>query len=296
MADTPAETPSRTTRVNGEAIPEEILRQERESLQARYARQMAPADLEQNAGQIDEDARQNAIERLLLMQTARSVIGTVPEAEVESRLAQLRRQFGGGDRFPEHLKLTEDDERKIRADVTEQARYEKYLDTLTRGVPEPTEDDCRRHYDEHREEFRVPERIWARHIVIRPGPGRSPAAVCAELLNLRARILAGEDMAKLAREGSDCHDEGDLGYFARGQMVESFERVAFATAPGEVSEPFVTEFGYHIVRVLDRRPEGHEEFTAARRRIADDLWTERKNLAIGEAVDRLRALARIEEQ
>lgn len=295
MSDDPAETPKKVARVNGEPVPDAVFQEELENLRTRYASSMSPAELEANAAQIEADARQNAIERLLLMQTARTVVGPVAPEEIEARMGRLRRQFGGGDRFPDHLKITPDDERRIREDIAAQAQYEKYLETLTGGVPEPTEEECRKHYDGHPDAFLVPETVWARHIVLRPGPGRSAAQVCAELMNLRARILAGEDMAALAQEKSDCHDAGDLGYFARGQMVESFERVAFALPAGEISEPFATEFGYHIVRILDRRPAGREEFPAVRRRIADELWNDRKNLVIGEAVDRLRAEARIEE-
>ncbi len=73
---------------------------------------------------------------------------------------------------------------------------------------------------------------------------------------LRQRIADGEDFAQLAREYSDdtgsAENGGDLGWFGRGAMVPAFEEAAFALAPGEVSQPVKSDFGYHIIEVLER--------------------------------------------
>jgi parvulin-like peptidyl-prolyl isomerase len=285
-----------TIRVNGETVPAELIRREEDLLRRRYAETVPEAELDAMAAQIAEDARQNAIERILLLQTARSVVGPVAASLVEARLVQLKRQYGGTDAFPESMGVSPADEARIREGIEDDLRLERYFEELCRDVPRPTIEECRADYEANRDRFRTPETIWAKHIVRRPAPDEPAAQVFTTLLNLRERIVRGEDISALAREHSDCHDDGDLGTFARGQMVESFDRVVFSLPAGAVSDVFPTEFGYHIVKVLDRRPEGVRPFTEARREIDDRLWTDRKNARIGEVVDGLRAGARIETQ
>lgn len=299
MSETPQQPPADAgpvLRVNGETVPDELVRREEDLLRRRYGETVAGEDLAAMDGQIAEDARQNAIERILLLQTARSVIGPVAPTLVESRLTQLKRQYGGTDAFPESMGVTAADEARIREGIEDDLRLDRYFEELCRDVPRPSIEECRADYEARRDDFRTPEMVWAKHIVRRPSPDEPAAQVVATLMNLRERVARGEDIAGLAREHSDCHDDGDLGYFARGQMVEAFDRVVFTLAAGAVSDVFPTEFGYHIVKLLDRRPEGIRPFTEVRREIEDRLWTDRKNTRIGEIVDGLRAGARIEAQ
>lgn len=299
MSETPQQPPpdgGPVLRVNGETVPAELIRREEDLLRRRYAESVTEEDLASMADRIAEDARQNAIERILLLQTARSVVGPVAPALVESRLTQLKRQYGGTDSFPESMGVTAADEARIREGIEDDLRLDRYFEELCRDVPRPSIEDCRADYEADRDRFRTPEMIWAKHIVRRPTPAEPATQVVATLLNLRGLIAGGADISTLARENSDCRDDGDLGYFARGQMVEAFDRVVFGLAPGAVSDVFPTEFGYHIVKVLDRRPEGIRPFTEVRREIEDRLWTDRKNARIGEIVDGLRTGARIEAQ
>jgi parvulin-like peptidyl-prolyl isomerase len=102
-----------------------------------------------------------------------------------------------------------------------------------------------------------------------PGP-RDDAATLALANELRTRLLAGEDFAALAEEYSDDGSSasgGDLGWFARGAMVAPFEEAAFALAVDEISEPVKTDFGYHLIQVLERDAERpKDEATLAQER------------------------------
>ena len=96
---------------------------------------------------------------------------------------------------------------------------------------------------------------------------------------------------------SDCKDNGgDLGYISRGQMVDAFDRVVFDMQPGETSDVFQTEFGYHIARVFDRIPSRMLGYEEAREQIGLILTSHRKNARIGECVDQLLKEAEIEER
>ncbi|MBP6312790.1 MAG: peptidylprolyl isomerase [Flavobacteriales bacterium] len=115
-----------------------------------------------------------------------------------------------------------------------------------------------------REAFdRMGQEVRASHILVSVGPDASPEDTLAawkRISDLRARVVKGEDFATVAKSqgGSDdpsvAKNGGDLGYFSALQMVYPFETAAFTTGVGEVSRPVRTRFGYHIIKVADKRP------------------------------------------
>jgi hypothetical protein len=111
--------------------------------------------------------------------------------------------------------------------------------------------------------------VRARHILLRAGPEASPAqrdSLRAQAARLRTRAAAGEDFAALAQQHSEdgsASQGGDLGYFGRGRMVAPFEEAAFALQPGQVSDVVESPFGYHVIKVEDRRQQPLGENLAA---------------------------------
>lgn len=109
--------------------------------------------------------------------------------------------------------------------------------------------------------LRKSEEVRASHILVTVAAEASPedtAAAWKRILALRARVVGGEDFAKVAGSSSDDPSAktngGDLGYFSVLQMVYPFETAAYKTPVGQVSQPVRTKFGYHIIKVMDRRP------------------------------------------
>jgi hypothetical protein len=111
--------------------------------------------------------------------------------------------------------------------------------------------------------------VRARHILLRAGPEATPAQrdmLRAQAARLRARAAGGEDFAALAREHSEdgsAAEGGDLGYFGRGRMVAPFEEAAFALQAGQVSDVVESPFGFHVIKVEDRRQQPLGENLAA---------------------------------
>src|SRR5690606_37749902 len=118
----------------------------------------------------------------------------------------------------------------------------------------------------------------ARHILIRPNEVVSEADARTRLEQLRERVLAGADFADLARAHSEDSGSaakgGDLGWVNPGTMVPRFEEAMNQLEPGTVSEPFETEFGWHIVQVLERRE--HDSTEEVNRSRARELIRQRK--------------------
>ncbi len=117
------------------------------------------------------------------------------------------------------------------------------------------------------------EQTQARHILITPNEIVSEQDAINRCKQLRIRLDGGADFAILARTNSDDRgsaiEGGDLGWVSKGQMVPEFEEVMLYTEIGEISDPFRTEFGWHILQVLDRRSyDGTEDVKRAKARSA----------------------------
>jgi peptidyl-prolyl cis-trans isomerase C len=141
--------------------------------------------------------------------------------------------------------------------------------------------ELRKYYDAHKADF---EQVRARHILIRAKGSPVPAEAgkkeltdeeaLAKAQELRKKIMGGADFAKVASEESDDNSKtsgGDLNFFKRGQLVPPFEQAAFALKIGDVSEPVKTPFGYHLIKVEDKREEPFEDAKAEiERRLGSD--------------------------
>jgi peptidyl-prolyl cis-trans isomerase D len=120
-----------------------------------------------------------------------------------------------------------------------------------------TEEELRRYYREHLEDFQQPASAEVLLVEFSRVPGPADSAAALETARrIRGEILAGADFAEQARmhsgDPASAGQGGDLGWFERGDMAAELERVAFELAPGEISEPVLTPYGYHIIRVSEK--------------------------------------------
>lgn len=150
---------------------------------------------------------------------------------------------------------------------------------------------------------RLQEEVRAAHILIKLDPSASPADTLAayqKISALRNRALAGEDFGTLAARYSEepraNETKGDLGYFTAMQMVFPFEQAAYLTPVGEISAPVRTQYGYHIVKVLDRQPaRGEVEVSHIMIRVQDSQDEERARNTIFDIYDKLQQGMKWEE-
>ncbi len=120
-----------------------------------------------------------------------------------------------------------------------------------------SKEEVERNYNAQLGKYTTPEQIRASHILLTT-EGKDDAAVRAQAEQVLKEAKSGADFAALAKkysnDESNAQQGGDLDYFTRGRMVAPFETAAFALAPGEISDLVKTEFGYHIIKVIDRKP------------------------------------------
>lgn len=140
------------------------------------------------------------------------------------------------------------------------------------------EQDIQRYYNENIDQYSTPEEVRARHILLNLDD-KDEAAVRAQADELLAQVKAGGDFEALAKAHSQdvasASQGGDLGFFGRGRMVPDFERVAFELEPGEVSDVVRTPFGFHIIKVEEKKAGDVQPLDAVRATIAQQLQFER---------------------
>ena len=139
--------------------------------------------------------------------------------------------------------------------------------------------------------------VHARHILVRAAPDDEKGTKAAEdkIKAVVARLKKGEDFAKVAGEvtedPSGKANGGDLGYFSKGQMVPEFSDIAFKLEKGQISDPIKTQFGWHVIKVEDKRAKPTPKFEEVKPQI--EQFVVRK--AQAELVTKLRADAKFEK-
>jgi peptidyl-prolyl cis-trans isomerase C len=252
----PAQLPEVVARVNGQPISAADLERAVGELEAR-AGQPVPADQRDRIvrGVLD----QLVAYRLLAQESGVRRIA-VADSDVDARIAQIRSQFPSEQQFTQTLAQRRLTVEGLRTDVREGMQIDKMLDAEVGGRVAVTADQVNDFYAKNPSEFQQAERVHASHILISVPAGGS--AEVKEQARARAAdvlkdVKAGKDFAALAKEHSQDPGSGakggDLGFFERGQMVGPFEQAAFSLAPGQSSELVETQFGFHIVKVLEKQ-------------------------------------------
>ena len=270
-------------------------------------------DSQRDRGEFEESLRRDLRERRLHSLVTDGV--QVTAAEVEERYkfdreqvnltfvrvgaADLAKTATVGDQDIQ-AELTAHEER-YRSPATVRARYVAYRRGEFEALAKPSEEQMRTFYQQHLDDrFTDVEEVRARHILVRVDPNADEAAKTkarAEADDLLKQIRAGGDFEALAKKHSkdpgSAPKGGDLGFFPRGRMVPPFDAAAFALEPGQVSEVVETPFGFHVIKVEEKKPGGARPFEAAREQIEKELTAERSlDLARKQADTDRRAVVR----
>ena len=139
--------------------------------------------------------------------------------------------------------------------------------------------------------------VRASHIVMHHKVDVEDKNIKEKMQQILKELRDGADFDDMARKHSDCPENGgDLGYFGRGKMVAEFEDVVFAMEPGQISDVFKTEFGYHIATVTDKKPPMPCPLEHVRELIVRELTEQARQKAIEKFIDAQKAKAVIEDK
>ncbi len=293
-------------RVNGQAIHEAEAAREVNNLIASMGAAGASAHSDPSvSAQFRSRAIDNLINRRLLLERAQAE-GLVPkDEEVAAELEKVRTAIneGGQDStaFQKRLAQFSMTEEDVKGEIRINLSLQRLQEKLAASYPAATPDDAVKYYADHTQEFESPEEVRASHILIRSAETDS-AAVRAEARKKTEGILAelrgGRDFADAAKEHSQDpgskQNGGDVGYFSRGRMVPQFEAAAFTLGIGKISDVVETPFGFHILKVTEKRAARLIPIEEVRDKIVEYLDQTKGNRAMQAVIEEARAKAKIE--
>ena len=286
-----------TLYVNGEKVDDQAIKDEAEKLRPQYEQVFSEMAADEREKQLADWSRENVIEGVLLRQAAVKDPGAPPAEAVDKAYAEMIEQAGGKEQFFQQMGLAPDQEDKVKEDIEQRLRLEKLIEKVTSSAGEPSEKDIRKHYEKNKERFTIPEMVRAAHIVKHVKPIDDPEKLKAEMDEIRAQMDENADFAEIAAKHSECPDDGgDLGFFARGQMVPQFDEIVFNMEKGRISDVFQTEFGYHIAKVLEKKPSIPCPIEEVRQVIVKELSEQASQRAIEKFVDAEKEKATIEDK
>ncbi len=286
--------------VNGEPIPPAAIEHELQRLVQFYAQHMPEEEIRKQLDILRQRAVEQAIGSKLLFQEAEKLNIEVPKEDIDNSLYAMARQLGGMEKLREQLKKQGLDEEVFREQIRRGRRVDILVEKVVSEVAaNPTEEECRDHFEAHKDEYTRPERVLAQHILITPADSSDVAKQEAreKLLAIRERVMTGADFGDEASAHSACpsgKNGGSLGWFGRGMMVPAFENAVFSMNDGEVSDIIETQFGLHIILKTDHEDASGADFEEAKESVRDFLYHSKRGEALAKHVSELRKAATVE--
>jgi len=260
---------------------------------------------EQLPAEVKTQAEEATLEQLvaaeLLYQAGKKLEPKDLDKKVEEKIAQNRAKFKTQEEFTAALKSADLTEADLKTLTLKDMVINEYIEKEIAAKVTVTDAEAKKFYDENQDKFKQSESVRASHILC----GVDAKASTEEKQKARdkaegllKKIKAGEDFATLAKSDSTCPSSakgGDLGSFGRGQMVKPFEDAAFALKPGEVSGVVETQFGYHIIKLTEKKGAETVKFDDVKGKITDYLKNQKIQKGIDELLTNLRSKAKIEK-
>jgi len=306
-ADSKSATPATVTaaaaqdvvaRVNGVTISAIELKRASKVLQANEQRGTVPTAEQQK--EHDKLALAQLVSAELLYQAGQKLEVKDIEKQIDEKFVKGKARFSSDKDFEKAMKdmdMTENDLRDYtRRDLVITNFIEKTI------LPKVTvsEEDARKFYDQNPDKFTRPESVKASHILLgvdQKASADEKKAAREKAEKLRKELAGGADFAALAKGNSTCPSSqqgGDLGYFGKGQMVPAFEKAAFTLKPGEISDVVETQFGFHIIKVTERKATEQVDFKEVKPRIDEFLKNQKVGASVNDFLTEARKTAKID--
>jgi peptidyl-prolyl cis-trans isomerase C len=292
---------SMIAKVNGTPITSAQVEQELSNIVAQYQNNVPPDQLQQLQPKLRTQALENLINTQLLFREADSK-GIKPSSEaINTELDGIISRFPSPEAFQQQMAKVGISREQMLKDIEQQLKVNTLVKEALVGVETTiTEEEVSQFYQGNSDSFQSPEKVCAQHILLKINPNDAPEIKSQkrlELAGLSGKIENGADFSKIAEEHSECPSKqqgGDLGLFERGRMVKPFEEAAFTLKVGEVSDIVETQFGYHLIKVTDRKEARTVPLEEAKDEISKYLKNSKEQQAVNSFIGTLREKADIE--
>ncbi len=284
--------------VNGTKITNSEVEKVLQTFMKQYQGMYPPEQIEQIRPTIRSQAVESLINNLVLLKEADKNKIQIDSNRIENEISKITEQFENPEQFHRQLEDLGLTEEEMRRDIEQNLRVETLLESKLPAVT-VTPGDVKTFYRENSANFDVPEQIRVRHILFKIDPDADKDTKDKkhqELEGLRNKIIGGADFAELARQYSDCptrEQGGDLGFIERGKMVKPFEKTAFSLETGKVSEIVETQFGLHLIEVVEKKDGRRIPLEEVENKISEHLKSLQKADAFKKYLEALRSSAEI---
>jgi peptidyl-prolyl cis-trans isomerase C len=284
-------------RVNGTTIQRKAVKEVVQGILVMQDTEPDPATVTKLA----DEALDSLIALELLYQESQARGVTVSDADVDAEINRTRSRFPDAKTFQEMMKARGMTDADLRRDTRKTMAVNRFLEGGVWKDVTVTPAQIKSFYDSNKDEFQHPAQIRVSHILIRVPEGANAADRAAAKQRAAAlldQLKAGADFAELARKASQDRTSaphgGDLGYLAKGEMDSTFEKAAFALAPGQLSDVVSTPYGFDIIKVTDRRSAGIAPLPEVEDRIREVLAKFERQKRQATLVAELRKKAKVE--
>jgi peptidyl-prolyl cis-trans isomerase C len=285
--------------VNGVVITRTQYDQELDVHLQRISRQGQQTSDDQMA-ELKKEILEGLIEREVLYQETRKAGIKIPDQKINDQLAGIKKRFPNEEEFKKALAgmgLTEED---IRVQIQRGLAIRDLIDQKIARKVVLTDAETKAYYTGNPQLFNQPGQVKASHILLKVEPTADEAKKAEagkKIEEIQQKLKAGGDFAELAKEYSEGPSSvrgGDLGFFQRGQMVKPFEDVAFSMQVNEVSGRVETRFGYHLIKVDDKKPAQTLAYEEVKAKIVQRLKQQKIEEDATKYVKNLRQDAKVE--
>jgi len=236
---------------------------------------------DQGLKQVIESLVDTVVDRMLVLEYAREKGISVSDEELASLTADIRKEYSETE-FQELLLERYLDYHEWQEGLRRQLLVKKSMDALSKNITPVASREIKAYYDAHKEAFDRPQMIKFVQVVLETKKDAE---------DVRKRLLAGEDMARLAQEASIVpfiEDENKLAWIARGDLEKSMEKVIFSLPVGKISRIIKTSYGFHLLKILSKRPGGNVSLPDATEEIESRLLYEKRQTLYLEWLKELR--------
>jgi len=293
-------SPDKAATVNGTVIPKQTLEREVRLFTDRMVRQGRQVP-DVQVPVLRNEILDSLIDQELLYQDSQKQHMQVDKKAVDEKYDEIKKRFKTEQEFKDAISKMDVTEAEIRSQLKKGLAIDELLKSKVVKDIKVTEAEAKKYYDENTDQFKQAEQVKASHILIQVAPDASDekkAEAKKKIAAVQEKLKKGEDFATVAKESSEGPSKsrgGDLGFFQRGQMDKAFEEVAFALEPGTISDVVETRFGYHIIKVDEKKPATTGSFSDEKDKIEQYLKQQKTREKIEAYLEGLRKNAKIDK-